>query len=182
MLKVCWKCVESKLNWFKLLFNIDSTFSLFLTMLNGVETVWTLRSSNIRTTFVERMLGKCWNRLNGHLDAFPAISEDLGMALNPSPASLVKLCEGCFDWSTILMELEKICSGLQVCTTWCILPNNSMKMGYTMQSNRQDFFYVSFRSICAFLNSGKCGTVYLGIRHDGVVAGLRIDRKQVNDQ
>ena len=49
-----------------------------------------------------------------------------------------------------------------------------------VQSISQDLFYVSFRSICAFLNSGKCGTVYLGIRHDGVVAGLRIDRKQVN--
>lgn len=34
------------------------------------------------------------------------------------------------------------------------------------------------RSLCAFLNSDKCGTVYLGIRKDGVVAGLRIDRKQ----
>ncbi|KAJ7361741.1 hypothetical protein OS493_014381 [Desmophyllum pertusum] len=34
------------------------------------------------------------------------------------------------------------------------------------------------RSLCAFLNSGKCGTVYLGIRKDGIVAGLKIDRKQ----
>ncbi|XP_078381950.1 uncharacterized protein LOC144664652 isoform X2 [Oculina patagonica] len=34
------------------------------------------------------------------------------------------------------------------------------------------------RSLCAYLNSGKCGTVYLGIRRDGVVAGLRIDRHQ----
>ena len=37
----------------------------------------------------------------------------------------------------------------------------------------------SFRSLCAFLNSDKCGTVYLGIRKDGVIAGLKIDRKQV---
>jgi len=34
------------------------------------------------------------------------------------------------------------------------------------------------RSLCAFLNSDKCGAVYLGIRKDGVVAGLKIDRKQ----
>ncbi|XP_015757330.1 PREDICTED: uncharacterized protein LOC107336780 [Acropora digitifera] len=34
------------------------------------------------------------------------------------------------------------------------------------------------RSLCAFLNSGKCGTVYCGIRRDGVVAGLKIKRKQ----
>lgn len=34
------------------------------------------------------------------------------------------------------------------------------------------------RSLCAFLNSGKCGTVYFGIRRDGVVAGLKIKRKQ----
>lgn len=34
------------------------------------------------------------------------------------------------------------------------------------------------RSLCAFLNSDKCGTVYLGIRKDGVIAGLKIDRKQ----
>ena len=38
---------------------------------------------------------------------------------------------------------------------------------------------VPFRSLCAFLNSGKCGTVYLGIQKDGVVAGLKIDRHQV---
>ena len=35
------------------------------------------------------------------------------------------------------------------------------------------------RPICGFLNSGKCGTVYVGIRSDGVVAGVRVDRKQV---
>ena len=40
-------------------------------------------------------------------------------------------------------------------------------------------FLFSFRSLCAFLNSDKCGTVYLGIRKDGIVAGLKIDRKQV---
>lgn len=34
------------------------------------------------------------------------------------------------------------------------------------------------RSLCAFLNSDRCGTVYLGIRKDGIVAGLRINRKQ----
>ncbi|CAH3151004.1 unnamed protein product [Pocillopora meandrina] len=34
------------------------------------------------------------------------------------------------------------------------------------------------RSLCAFLNSGKCGTVYLGIRKDGIVAGLKINKKQ----
>ena len=41
-------------------------------------------------------------------------------------------------------------------------------------------FIHSLRSLCAFLNSGKCGTVYLGIRQDGVVAGIRIDRKEVH--
>ena len=59
----CWKRVESNLNWFKLLFNFDRTFSLFLKMLNGVETVWTLRSSNIRSTFVDQMLGKSFKRV-----------------------------------------------------------------------------------------------------------------------
>ncbi|RMX48072.1 hypothetical protein pdam_00002622 [Pocillopora damicornis] len=34
------------------------------------------------------------------------------------------------------------------------------------------------RSLCAFLNSGKCGTVYLGIHKDGIVAGLKINKKQ----
>lgn len=34
------------------------------------------------------------------------------------------------------------------------------------------------RSLCAFLNSGKCGTVYLGVRHDGIVAGLKINKKE----
>lgn len=42
-----------------------------------------------------------------------------------------------------------------------------------------DDVFMSFRSLCAFLNSGKCGTVYFGIRRDGVVAGLKIKRKQV---
>ena len=59
----CWKRVESNLNWFKLLFNFERTFSLFLKMLNGVETVWTLRSSNIRSTFVDQMLGKSFKRV-----------------------------------------------------------------------------------------------------------------------
>ena len=39
ILKACRKCVESNLNWFKVSFNIDSTFSLFSKMLNGIETV-----------------------------------------------------------------------------------------------------------------------------------------------
>ena len=43
-----------------------------------------------------------------------------------------------------------------------------------------DDVFVSFRSLCAFLNSGKCGTVYFGIRRDGVVAGLKISRKEVS--
>ena len=43
-----------------------------------------------------------------------------------------------------------------------------------------DDVFMSFRSLCAFLNSGKCGTVYFGIRRDGVVAGLKIKRKQVS--
>lgn len=34
------------------------------------------------------------------------------------------------------------------------------------------------RSLCAFLNSGKCGTVYLGIRKDGVVCGVNVGRKE----
>ena len=68
---ICWKRVESNLNRFKLSFNIDSTFPLLSKMLNGFEAVWTLRStlvqhlSNIHSTFVERVLLKCWNRLNG---------------------------------------------------------------------------------------------------------------------
>ena len=57
MLKACWKCVESNLNWFKLSFNIDSTFSLFLKMLSGV---WTLRSSSICPTSVQFLLNECW--------------------------------------------------------------------------------------------------------------------------
>ena len=40
-------------------------------------------------------------------------------------------------------------------------------------------FFFFYRSLCAFLNSGKCGTVYLGIRKDGIVAGLKINKKQV---
>ena len=41
------------------------------------------------------------------------------------------------------------------------------------------FFFFFYRSLCAFLNSGKCGTVYLGIHKDGIVAGLKINKKQV---
>ena len=40
-------------------------------------------------------------------------------------------------------------------------------------------FFFFYRSLCAFLNSGKCGTVYLGIHKDGIVAGLKINKKQV---
>ena len=48
-----------------------------------------------------------------------------------------------------------------------------------IESRNLIWFLFCFRSLCAFLNSDKCGTVYLGIRKDGVVAGLKIDRKQV---
>ena len=71
MLKACWKRVESNLKWLKLSFNINSTFPLLSKMLDRVEAVWTLRSTfvqdfpSICSTFVERMLVKCWNRLNG---------------------------------------------------------------------------------------------------------------------
>ena len=54
--KKCWKLVESNLNWFQITFNIDSTYSLFLKMLNGVETVCTLCPSNICPTSVHQ----CW--------------------------------------------------------------------------------------------------------------------------
>ena len=73
VLKACWKRVESNLNWLKLSLNIASTFLLFSKMLNGVEAVWTLHSTfvqhlpNIRSSFAERMLVRCWNRLNGPL-------------------------------------------------------------------------------------------------------------------
>ena len=60
VLKACWKCVESNLNWFKLPFNVDSTFNLFLKMSNGVETVWTVHSSNIRPTSLRLLLNECW--------------------------------------------------------------------------------------------------------------------------
>ena len=40
-------------------------------------------------------------------------------------------------------------------------------------------FFFFYRSLCAFLNSDKCGTVYLGIHKDGIVAGLKINKKQV---
>ncbi|KAK2551490.1 hypothetical protein P5673_027680 [Acropora cervicornis] len=48
--------------------------------------------------------------------------------------------------------------------------------GYHVPFSEDDLH--DFRSLCAFLNSGKCGTVYCGIRRDGVVAGLKIKRKQ----
>ena len=77
MLKACWKRVESNLNWFKLSCNIDSTFLLFLKILNGVEAVWTLPEFNICPelaqhpfNFVERMLVKCWNRLKWPLETY----------------------------------------------------------------------------------------------------------------
>lgn len=41
-------------------------------------------------------------------------------------------------------------------------------------------YFLSLRSLCAFLNSGKCGTVYLGIRKDGVVCGVNVGRKEVH--
>ena len=58
LLKACWKRVESNLNRFKLSFNIHTTFPLLSKMLNGVEAVWTLRS-----TFVQHPFNFCWNRL-----------------------------------------------------------------------------------------------------------------------
>ena len=59
MWKARWKCVESNFNWFKLSFNIASTFLLFLKTLNGIETVWTLRSSNLCPTSVQL----CWTKV-----------------------------------------------------------------------------------------------------------------------
>ena len=61
MLKARWKCVESNLNWFKLSFNVTSTFLLFLKTLNDVETVWTLLgSSNLCPTSVQLLLNESW--------------------------------------------------------------------------------------------------------------------------
>ena len=54
-----------------------------------------------------------------------------------------------------------------------------MSVACQWESRNLVCFWFSFRSLCAFLNSDKCGTVYLGIRKDGIVAGLKIDRKQV---
>ena len=68
MLKACWKHVESSLNRFKVSFNIDSIFPLFSKMLNGPFR-WFQHLLNIRPTFVERMLVKCWNHLNRPLSA-----------------------------------------------------------------------------------------------------------------
>ena len=68
MLKACWKRVKSSLDWFKLSSNIDSIFPLFSKMLNGLFR-WFQCLPNICSTFVERMLVKCWNRLNGPLSA-----------------------------------------------------------------------------------------------------------------
>ena len=64
--KKCWKLVESSLNRFKLSFNIDSTCPLFPKMLNGPFKRFQ-HLPNIRSAFVERMLVKCWNHLNGPL-------------------------------------------------------------------------------------------------------------------
>ena len=67
--KKCWKLVESSLNRFKISFNIDSTFPMFSKMLNGLFK-WFQHLHNIRSTFVERMFVKCWNRLNAPLESF----------------------------------------------------------------------------------------------------------------
>ena len=127
MLRACWKRVESSLNWFKLSFNIDSTFPLFSKMLNGVQKSFEHFCStivehthahirlqkticmasivcvnneevdamlepferafaqlcfciqhltNILSTFLERMLVKCWNCLNGPILASKTIVKD----------------------------------------------------------------------------------------------------------
>ena len=66
LLKACWKRVESSLNWFKLSFNIDPIFPLFLKMLNGLFRRFQ-HLPNICSTFVEQMFVKCWNCLIGPL-------------------------------------------------------------------------------------------------------------------
>ena len=56
---------------------------------------------------------------------------------------------------------------------WCIHP-------MVVCSYVTTCYFPSLRSLCAFLNSGKCGTVYLGIRKDGVVCGVNVGRKEVH--
>lgn len=56
-------------------------------------------------------------------------------------------------------------------------------MFFHMKSHATMLFYIMnsffFRNINAFLNTGKGGTVYLGIVDDGKVKGLRMSQYQV---
>ena len=100
MSKACWKYVESNLNWFQLSFNIASIFPLFLKMLNGDETVWTLRSSNICPTSVHLLLKECWanvetlKHMHSHRLAF--LLPSFHQALSSHARS--RLCDGRLKW------------------------------------------------------------------------------------
>ena len=64
-IKISCKLVEPNLNWFKLSFNIHTTFPFFSKMLNGVEAVWTLYS-----TFAQYPLNFCWTNVGQMLKPF----------------------------------------------------------------------------------------------------------------
>lgn len=40
---------------------------------------------------------------------------------------------------------------------------------------------IDFRPACAFLNAGRGGTVYVGLKKTGLVYGVEVSRKQVSE-
>ena len=71
----CWKCknrwklVESNLNWFKLSFNIHTTFPLLSIMLNGVESRLNT-PCNICPTFAQHPFNFCRTNVDQMLKLF----------------------------------------------------------------------------------------------------------------
>lgn len=54
-----------------------------------------------------------------------------------------------------------------------------MPVHLSSKRNLDFFLLLSVRTICAFLNTGKGGIVYMGILDSGVVNGLHLTKYQV---